>query len=54
MLTREDFDSFRGQTVVDAEERDGVLRLRMQSGCIIAVTAVGDGELRISDETSIP
>lgn len=54
MLSEEDFDSFRGQTVVDAEERDGTLRLRTQSGFIIAISVDGDGTLSASDETSIP
>ena len=58
MLNSDDLASLRGVTVVEAEihERDNgqVLRLRLRSGGILAISADGGGSLDMADETSIP
>jgi hypothetical protein len=57
MLTTDDLNSLRGQTIADAErhERSGreILRLHLQGGGILAITGDESG-LNVADESSIP
>jgi hypothetical protein len=57
MLTIDDLKSLEGVTVAKAEIRDSegrqVLRIHLQSGGVLALTAVND-ELNLADESSIP
>jgi hypothetical protein len=60
MISTREAKLLRGHTIVDAEvcEQAGVmvLRLRLQSGNIVAITPLGDGDgdLELSDQTAIP